>query len=100
MVYSVLLLMATLFDYSNNFIEFSLVEAITLKRCRIVDKDYFSDNKPTGYDKGKDVASLTFGMLLFRSVFLMVIGIGLMSGIAQEIIVYFINKIMEVVGNV
>ena len=100
MVYSVLLLMATLFDYSNNFMEFSLVEAITLKRCRIVDKDYFSDNKPTGYDKGKDVTSLTFGMLLFRSVFLMVIGIGLMSGIVQEIIVYFINKLMEVVGNV
>lgn len=98
MVYSILLLMATLFDYSNNFIEFSLVEAITLKRCRIVDKDYYQDNKPTGYDKGKDVTNLTFGMLLFRCVFLMVIGIGIMSGIAQEIIVYFINKIMEVVG--
>lgn len=97
MVYSILLLMATLFDYSNNFIEFSLVEAITLKRCRIVDKDYYQDNKPTGYDKGKDVTNLTFGMLLFRCVFLMVIGIGIMSGIAQEIIVYFINKIMEVV---
>lgn len=98
MVYSILLLMATLFDYSNNFIEFSLVEAITLKRCRIVDKDYYQDNKPTGYDKGKDVTNLTFGMLLFRCVFLMVIGIAIMSGIAQEIIVYFINKIMEVVG--
>lgn len=98
MVYSILLLMATLFDYSNNFIEFSLVEAITLKRCRIVDKDYYQDNKPTGYDKGKDVTNLTFGMLLFRCVFLMVIGIGIMSGIAQEIIVCFINKIMEVVG--
>lgn len=98
MVYSILLLMAILFDYSNNFIEFSLVEAITLKRCRIVDKDYYQDNKPTGYDKGKDVTNLTFGMLLFRCVFLMVIGIGIMSGIAQEIIVYFINKIMEVVG--
>lgn len=98
MVYSILLLMATLFDYSNNFIEFSLVEAITLKRCRIVDKDYYQDNSPTGYDKGKDVTNLTFGMLLFRCVFLMVIGIAIMSGIAQEIIVYFINKIMEVVG--
>ena len=98
MVYSILLLMATLFDYSNNFIEFSLVEAITLKRCRIVDKDYYQDTKPTGYDKGKDVTNLTFGMLLFRCVFLMVIGIAIMSGIAQEIIVYFINKIMEVVG--
>lgn len=98
MVYSILLLMATLFDYSNNFIEFSLVEAITLKRCRIVDKDYYQDNSPTGYDKGKDVTNLTFSMLLFRCVFLMVIGIGIMSGIAQEIIVYFINKIMEVVG--
>ena len=97
--YAVLLLMATLFDYSNNFLEVSLVSLITLGKCRMVDKDYFEDNKPTGYDKEKGITSLSFSMLIFRSVFIIVLGIAVMSGIAQEFVVLLIQKIMEVVTN-
>lgn len=96
--YSVLLLMATLFDYSNTFIEVSLVSLITLGKCRIVDKDYFKDNISTGYDKKLSITNLTIGMLIFRVIFIMILGIIIMSGVAQEVIIYFINTFMEAVS--
>lgn len=95
MVYSVFLLMATLFDYTNNFFEVSLVSLMTLGHCRMVDKDYYEDNNPMEF---RGIKSLTLNMLIFRCIFLMILGVGIMSDVAQELIVYFINKVMEVVG--
>lgn len=94
-VYSVFLLMATLFDYSNNFFEFSLVSLLTLGRCRMVDRDYLDD--VSARERGS-VKNLTFGMLIFRCIFILVLAIIIMSGVAQELVALLVNKVLEVLN--
>ena len=94
-IYSVFLLIVTLFDYSNNFFDLSLVSILTLGKCRMVDKDYYEDVAIRDRKK-HGIKNLTFAMLLFRCIILMVIGLLLMSGLIQEIISYTVNMVMEV----
>lgn len=94
--YSVLLLVAMLFDYSNQFFETSLVTMLTFGTCRIVDEDYLKDNpnssKHTAMGKERaKITNLTIKMMVFRIALLMLIGLLIMSGTVQYYVVLVIN---------
>lgn len=98
--YSVLLLVAMLFDYSNQFFDVSLVTMLTFGTCRIVDEDYLKDNpnnsKHTAMGKERaKITNLTIKMMVFRIALLMLLGILIMSGIVQYYVVLVINWVLS-----
>lgn len=85
-LYGVLMLIAMLFDYSNNFIEISLLKVLTFGRYRLVDKDYFDKNKLPTYNKEKGYANVTVQMCLIRIVVVELIGFLILSGVIQKML--------------
>ena len=92
--YAILLVMAYMLDYSNQFIDFSLLNFISFGKFRIVDwDDYHSGLIDTGYDSNRKVTYLTKGMLAIRVVLLVVIGCLLLSGFIGDTISTLVSKI-------
>lgn len=99
--YGVLLIVAYLLDYSNVFIEFSLLSLITFGRFRILDaKELFGINKDyyTGWRSDRKVVYVTPGMLAARVVILFVLGAVLISGLIGEVLVNLIMATKEAIG--
>lgn len=94
--YSVLLLVALLYDWVNSFIDFSLISILTLGKYRLVSKDYFEKNKLIGYDKYKRQTNVTPLSCFIRIVCIAVIGILITSGVIQTVIIWVINFIKGV----
>ena len=61
----------------------------------MVDRDYLED--VSARERGS-VRNLTFGMLIFRCIFILVLAIIIMSGVAQELVAFLVNKILEVLN--
>lgn len=99
--YGVLLVLAYVLDYSNVFIEFSLLAVVTFGKFRILDaKELAGVNKwyYTGWKKGRGVCYLTVGMLAVRVVMLLALGAVLISGIIGESLVNLIMFSKEAFG--
>lgn len=92
-MYAILMLLALLLDWANVFIDVSLLGLITLGKYRLVSKDYFEENKLIGYDKKLKKTNVTPVTCIVRIVVLVVIGMLMMSGIAQNGILAVINWI-------
>lgn len=95
--YAILLLVAYMLDYSNQFIDFSLLSFISFGKFRIIDwNDYHSGMIDTGWDSARNVTYLTKGMLFIRVVILMIIGGLLLSGFIGNSIANLISSIFGV----
>lgn len=89
MMYSVALIMVTLFDYSNNFIDVSLLGILTFGRCRLVSSD---TEIPIG---GKNKRTyVTVGKMMFRVMAIIVVSVVIMSGKLQYCLMLLLNKIL------
>lgn len=94
--YSVLLLVALLYDWVNSFVDFSLVSILTFGKYRLVSKDYFEKNKLIGYDKYKKQTNVTPFSCFIRIVCICIVGMLITSGVVQTIIIWLINLIKGV----
>lgn len=94
--YSVLLLIALLYDWVNSFVDFSLVSLLTFGKYRLVSKDYFERNKLIGYDKYKRQTNVTPFSCFMRIVMIAVVGMLITSGIIQTAFIWLINFIKGV----
>lgn len=93
--YAILMFACYLLDYNNVFIEFSTLGIITLGRFRIIDQ-YDRDQgivKP-GWDADRRVTYVTFRMIAFRVVVILVVGILLVSGYINS----WISSILDWIG--
>lgn len=94
--YSILLLIAYILDYSNQFIDFSLLAFISFGKFRIIDwDDYHSGMIETGWNPSRKVTYLTKGMLFIRVVILIIIGCLLISGFIGNSIATLISTIFS-----
>ena len=93
LVYSLLLFLALIFDYSNVFIEFSLLKMLTLGRYRLVTSDYYEKGIRLGFEESHRVTNVTPKMCMIRVFILVLVGIALTSGVLQYVIVLGLNKI-------
>lgn len=92
--YALLLLVAYMLDYSNQFIDFSLLSFLSFGRFRVIDwDDYHSGLINTGWDAEKKITYLTKGMLFIRVVILVIIGCLLLSGVVGNSIANLISII-------
>ena len=94
--YSVLLLIALLYDWVNSFVDFSLISILTFGKYRLVSKDYFEKNKLIGYDKYKKQTNVTPFSCFLRIVCICIVGMLITSGVIQTIIICLINLIKGV----
>lgn len=93
-IYAILLVMAYMLDYSNQFINFSLLNFISFGKFRIIDwDDYHSGLIDTGYNSARKVTYLTKGMLATRVIILVVIGCLLLSGFIGDTIATLVSNI-------
>lgn len=84
--YGMALLLAYLFDLSNQFVEVSLLSIITLGKYRLIEDS--DKSMKQGWDKNERVTYVTKGMIITRVGIMIFIGIALLSGIFQELIYY------------
>lgn len=93
LLYGILLVIAYIFDYSNTFIDISLVGMLTLGKYEIVEKSYFEEvTKPNS----ARVRKLTLGMLICRVVALWVVAVILLTGSLGVMILEIISGIRSV----
>lgn len=86
-VYSILLMVCYIFDYTNTFMEVSLLSTITFGKLRI---SYLGDD--VGHIKEQGFTYVNFGMMIKKSGSVLALGLLLISGSAiKELLV----KIME-----
>lgn len=96
--YAILLLVAYMLDYSNQFIDFSLLSFISFGKFRIIDwDDYHSGLVDTGWNAKKKITYLTKSMLILRVVILIVIGCLLLSGFIGNTIANLVSTIFGMV---
>lgn len=99
--YGVLLIVAYILDYSNVFIEFSVISILTFGKFKIldakelvgVDKRYY-----TGWRRDKQFTYLTPAMLAARVAVLFVLGIILISGFIGDSIISIVMLAKEALG--
>lgn len=96
LLYSLLLFLALIFDYSNVFIEFSLLKMLTLGRYRLVTSDYYEKGIRLGFEESHRVTNVTPKMCMIRVMIVALVGIALVSGVLQYVIVLGLNKIRGV----
>lgn len=94
--YSVLLLVALFFDRSNQWFDFSLLWFLSFGKYRLVDSyDVRSGLVSTGYDSSSDVIYITTGMVVARSVMVLIVGCLLVSGILGNTIANIVSSIVS-----
>lgn len=93
LVYSLLLFLALIFDYTNVFIEFSLLRMLTLGRYRLVTSDYYEKGIRLGFEESHRVTNVTPKMCMIRVCVVVLVGVALTSGVLQYVIVLGLNKI-------
>lgn len=95
-LYGILLIAFFIFDYANNFFEFSLLEIITFGKLKIVDLDSVRGGiVKSGFNKRKKVTYVTFPMIIARSLIVIFIGLMLTSGVLGDIIYSVWVKVVE-----
>ena len=92
--YAIFLVVAYILDYSNQFIDFSLLAFISFGKFRIIDwDDYHSGLIDTGWDAKRKVTYLTKSMLAIRVVLLIIIGCLLLSGFIGNTIADLVSAV-------
>lgn len=86
--YGVLLFLAYLLDYYNQYIEFSLLGLITFGKFRILDP--YDEKNLKGYRSSSGVTYVTFGMIVLRSAVIVTVGMLLISGILSRLLLNII----------
>lgn len=99
--YGVLLIVAYLLDYSNVFLEISLLSLITLGKLRLLDARELSDIDKRYYTEWRPdrrVVYVTPEMLAARVAILFVLGAVLISGILGDILINVIFASRDILG--
>jgi len=93
--YSVLLLIAIIFDMTNTFIDMSLVKILSLGRWEMLRREEaLEGNMKLGYSKERGFAILTMGMMFIRIAIMFFISLCLIQGWLLNYIAYVIGKIL------
>lgn len=95
-VYCVFLLVAVIFDFTNSFIDMSLVKILTFGKWQVISKEEYLDGDygRKGYSKEFGYSALTIGMICVRLLVMMLISYSLISGLVLNLIVYFLGKFL------
>ena len=97
-LYGILLILAYFLDYNNVFIEVSLLSIITFGKFKIVDSSAIgNDTRFKGFNKRKNVTYVTFGMVMFRVAFLELVGVFLISGLFQVLLLNALDFVRGVI---
>lgn len=92
LLYGVLLLMAYVFDYTNTFIDISLMSILSFGKFRILEK-YEKGITEVGWNERQRVTYMTVPMLIVRVTVVIGIGLLLVSGKINELMILLIEKI-------
>lgn len=98
MFYSLLMMLAYFFDYANVFVEISLLGVISFGRFRLLDEEDKLNGVQTGYSSIDGYSYLTRGMIFTRIALLMVVGLMLVSGLLQRLLlsaIYFVWDLVD-----
>ena len=86
-VYAVLILVASVFDSINRWVDISLLGVLSLNKWAIIHKgDTEYGDVHIGYNKSSNKTLLTFKMLLFRMAIIFIVGIVLISGVITNLV--------------
>lgn len=92
-LYGVFMIAFFIFDYTNTFIEISLLSVLSFGKWRIVSQeDVHNGIVKAGHDKTKRVTYLTPKMLVFRSVVVCIVGFLLISGVVSNFIASIVYR--------
>lgn len=84
-LYGILIFISYLFDYYNSFFDISLLAILTFGKLRVLDS-YEIKGMKKGYDTREKITYVTMGGVIFRGIFLVLIGIFLISGVFGNLI--------------
>lgn len=97
LAYSLLLFLACLLEYSNPFIEISLLKILTIGRVRILDEeDIKYDNRKTGWDEVNKVTYMSYKMIFFRCGVIVIVGMVMVSGVIFRIVESLIDVVSKI----
>lgn len=89
LVYGIGILVCLIFDYTNTFIDISLLSIISLGKWKVVSKADVQDGLvKVGYDAYRKVTFLTVSALVIRAVIVIIIAFLLLSGVIGKGIGY------------
>lgn len=92
-LYSVFMIVCFIFDYTNTFIEISLLSLMSFGKWRIVSQeDVHNGIVKAGQNKAKGVTYLTPKMLIFRAVVACIVGFLLISGAVSNFIASIVYR--------
>lgn len=98
MFYSLLMLLAYFFDYANVFVEVSLLGIITFGKMRILEDEDKENGIKGGYNEYDGYSYMTRGMIFTRIGITMVVGLLLVSGLLQRLLlsaIYFVADLVD-----
>ena len=89
LMYGVLTFVCIIFDYTNKFVEISLLKIISFGKWKVVSKADIEDGLvKSGYDAYSGVTYLTVGALVVRTSIVIIVGMLLVSGVIGKLIGY------------
>lgn len=92
-LYSILLLVCYILDYTNVFIDFSFLSLISFGKFRIVEEEFIDSGAVhSGWDERRKVIYLTSKMVVVRVVIIFLVGMMLISGIVPELVATIVER--------
>lgn len=92
-LYSILLLVCYVLDYTNVFIEFSFLSLISFGKFKILDEEFIDGGAVhSGWDERRKVVYLTSKMVVIRVVIVFLVGMMLISGIVPELVAMVVER--------